>query len=85
MTATRPGGRTPTSGLALLLALALMGGAPAGEAPPPDLEDLLWELQILPLEADPPPPFDLQALDGRRWSAADLRGRAAFLYFWESG
>lgn len=49
-----------------------------------DLEDLLWDLQIVPLE-DAAPPFTLEALaDGRR-SLTEFRGRPVMLYFWESG
>ena len=62
-----------------------MGAAPSPTPGAEDLDDLLWDLQILPLEADPPPAFSLAGLDGRRWSQADLRGRAGLLYFWESG
>jgi hypothetical protein len=49
-----------------------------------DLEDLLWDLQIVPLD-DPPPPFTLEALAGGRRSLAEFRGRPVMLYFWESG
>ena len=79
--------RTPTSPLraALVAVLAVLVVASAAMGAAPDLEDLLWELQILPLDGEPPPAFDLEALDGRRWSLADLRGRAALLYFLESG
>jgi peroxiredoxin len=31
------------------------------------------------------PPLTLESVDGKPVSLADLRGRAAFLYFWESG
>ncbi len=49
-----------------------------------DLEDLLWDLQIVPLD-DPAPPFTLEALAGGRRSLAEFRGRPLMLYFWESG
>lgn len=49
-----------------------------------ELEDLLWDLQIVPLD-EPPPPFTLEALDGGRRSLAEFRGRPVMLYFWESG
>ena len=49
-----------------------------------ELEDLLWDLQIVPLD-EPPPPFTLEALAGGRRSLAEFRGRPVMLYFWESG
>lgn len=70
----------------LVLAFGLVAAAgPALAAGPVDVEDLLFDLQILPLDGAPPPPFTLEALDGTRWSLAALRGRPALLYFWESG
>ena len=49
-----------------------------------DIEDLLWDLQIVPLD-DPSRPFTLEALDGGRRSLAEFLGRPVMLYFWESG
>ena len=46
------------------------------------LDDLLMELQLVPLEGQAPKPFALQSLDGRRVALADLAGRPALLYFW---
>jgi AhpC/TSA family len=46
-----------------------------------DLEDLLWDLQIIPLDG-PAADFRLEALEGQRVSLADFRGRAVLLYFW---
>jgi hypothetical protein len=48
------------------------------------INDLLFDLQLLPLEGTTPPAFSLETLDGRRLALADLRGRAALLYFWAS-
>jgi hypothetical protein len=48
------------------------------------LEDLITELQIIPLLDQPTPPLTLESLDGAQVSLAGLRGRAVFLYFWES-
>lgn len=78
----RPRGR----GVARLLwVLGLVGAAliwtAASAGPSEDLEDLLWDLQIVPLEGDPPP-FTLADLDGRRHSLGDLKGQAGLLYFW---
>ncbi len=46
------------------------------------LDDLMGELQILPLGGQPAPAFALETLDGARLGLADLAGRPAFLYFW---
>ena len=46
------------------------------------LDDLLMELQLVPLDGQAPKPFALQSLDGRRVALADLAGRPALLYFW---
>ncbi|MBI4634719.1 MAG: redoxin domain-containing protein [Candidatus Rokubacteria bacterium] len=63
---------------AVLLALCLgTAGAATGK-----LEDLLWDLQIIPLDGKTPPPFSLERLDGKRVDLKDLRGRPALLYFW---
>ncbi len=71
------------AGVAVLALLTLWSaGVPALSAQ--EVEDLLWDLQIVPLD-EPPPPFTLEALDGRRRSLAEFRGRPVMLYFWESG
>ena len=46
------------------------------------LDDLLMDLQLVPLEGQTPKPFALSSLDGRRVGLADLAGRPALLYFW---
>ena len=46
------------------------------------LDDLLMDLQLVPLEGQAPKPFALESLDGRRVALADLAGRPALLYFW---
>ena len=60
----------------VLTVLALAAPIAAGT-----LEDLLWDLQLVPLEG-PAPAFELTALDGARVSLADFRGRPVLLYFW---
>jgi AhpC/TSA family protein len=47
-----------------------------------DLEERLWDLHIVPLDAEPAPAFTLESLAGERVSLSDLRGRAVLLYFW---
>jgi AhpC/TSA family len=63
---------------ALLIGLWLAATPAAGE----DLEERLWDLHIVPLEAEPAPAFTLEALAGARISLSDWRGRAVLLYFW---
>lgn len=47
-----------------------------------ELEDLLFDLQIIPLGGQNPPAFTLESLDGKKVSLADYRGKPVFLYFW---
>ena len=63
---------------ALLLGLLLAATPPAGE----DLEERLWDLHIVPLDAEPAPAFTLESLAGERVPLSDWRGRAVLLYFW---
>lgn len=63
---------------ALLLGLLLAATPSAGE----DLEERLWDLYIVPLDAEPAPAFTLESLAGKRVSLSDFRGRAVLLYFW---
>ena len=46
------------------------------------LDDLLMDLQLVPLDGQRPKPFALPSLDGRRVALADLAGKPALLYFW---
>jgi cytochrome oxidase Cu insertion factor (SCO1/SenC/PrrC family) len=68
--------------VACLVAVALLAGPAAAQAK--SLDDLLWDLQLVPLEGQEPPAFSLEDLAGKRVSLADLRGRPALLYFWAS-
>ena len=82
------------SGLATLgIVVVLVGGwyFTRGHSPPPggrvavvagSLDDLLMDLQLVPLDGQAPKPFALTSLDGRRVALADFAGRPALLYFW---
>ena len=62
----------------LLLGLFLAATPSLGD----DLEERLWDLHIVPLDAEPAPAFSLESLTGERVSLSDWRGRAVLLYFW---
>ena len=63
---------------ALLLGFLLAATPAAGE----DLEERLWDLHIVTLDAEPAPAFTLASLAGEMVSLSDWRGRAVLLYFW---
>ena len=65
----------------LLLLLAADGAAAATSD---TVEDLLFDLQLIPLDGQAPLPFTLEALDGKRVSLTDFKGQVVFLYFWAS-
>lgn len=70
-------------GSLVLTALLLAPGDPAqSKGPVASIDDLLMDLQIVPLDGRAPKPFSLQSLDGRRVTLADIAGRPALLYFW---
>jgi hypothetical protein len=50
--------------------------------PGDSVEDLMMDLGIVPLDPQPARAFTLPTLDGKRLALADLKGRAALLYFW---
>lgn len=58
------------------------GGTPSTQVVAGSLDDLLMELQLIPMEGQAAKPFALVALDGRRVALADLAGRPALVYFW---
>jgi hypothetical protein len=71
-------------GIALALLMVLLAGAvPPAAAADKVLEELLFDLQLVPLEGQVPPPFELERLgDGRKVTLAEHRGRPVMLYFW---
>jgi hypothetical protein len=60
------------------LCLAFAEGVPAAA----DLEDLLLDLQVVPLDGQTPPGFTLENLEGGKVSLSDFRDRVVLLYFW---
>jgi cytochrome oxidase Cu insertion factor (SCO1/SenC/PrrC family) len=56
--------------------------APAAQAIDGSLDDLLMDLELIPLDGKVPKPFALPSLDGRRLTLADLAGGPALIYFW---
>ena len=71
--------------VALALVLVLMAVGVTGPATAADkgLDDLLFDLQLVPLEGQAPPAFELERYsDGKKVSLAEHRGRPVMLYFW---
>ena len=65
----------------LLMTLTTLAAAPA--AADKVLEELLFDLQLVPMTGQTPPPFELERLgDGKKVSLAEHRGRPVMLYFW---
>jgi hypothetical protein len=65
----------------LLVTLTTLAAAPA--AADKVLEELLFDLQLVPMTGQTPPPFELERLgDGKKVSLAEHRGRPVMLYFW---
>jgi cytochrome oxidase Cu insertion factor (SCO1/SenC/PrrC family) len=66
-----------------LLILLMAGTATPAAAASKALDDLLFELQLVPLAGQTPPAFELERLsDGKRITLAEHRGRPVMLYFW---
>jgi len=66
--------------LIALIALWLLPAAASDDT----LDERLSAFQVTPLGDQTPTPFQLESLDGKPVSLADVRGRVAMLYFWES-
>ena len=63
----------------ILLTLSLFFAA---SALADNVEDGLWDLQIVPLDPHPAPAFTLESLEGKKVSLNDFRGKPVLLYFW---
>ena len=46
------------------------------------VEELLFDLYLVPLDGRAPLPFALKTLDGQEVSLAALRGRVVLIYYW---
>lgn len=67
-------------GLAVVALAGLMLWAVPAQAE--SVEDLLFDLQMVPLDGQPPKPFTLETLAGQRVSLGDFKGQVVLLYFW---
>lgn len=47
-----------------------------------DIEGLLFDLQIIPLDGERPASFELPGLDGQPVSLSQQKGKVVLLYFW---
>ena len=54
----------------------------AGAAAATDVEELLFDMQIVPLDGLAPQEFALPTLDGKRVALSDLKGHVVLVYFW---
>ena len=64
------------------LAVALAATLPAFAAQSKNLDDLMMDLNIAPLEPQAPPPFSVATLEGGQITLGDVKGRAVLVYFW---
>lgn len=72
---------SPLAYAVLVSVLVVVAVVPAAAGP---LDDLLFDLQLVPLGGRAPAPFSLEALNGGTVSLAGLKGRPVLLYFWAS-
>ena len=85
--APRPMGGVRRATAAILVGALVVGLAASTPAQPRGrgadaLEELLFDLYLVPLDGRVPSPFTLKTLDGREISLAGLRGRAVLIYYW---
>ena len=76
---------TPRRTAALLIALILLAlpGAPTAKSGDKVLDDLMFELQLVPTDGQAPAAFELERLgDGKKVTLAQHRGQPMMLYFW---
>lgn len=64
------------------LALVLLLGLAAPVRAADTIDDLLFDLQLVPMDQRPAPAFTLPSLEGRKVALSHLRGQAVLLYFW---
>ncbi len=76
MTRTRAAESVVVSALALLLSAAPVAAD--------TVDDLLFDLQLVPLDGRAPHEFTLPGLDGKPVSLAQFKGHVVLLYFWAS-
>jgi cytochrome oxidase Cu insertion factor (SCO1/SenC/PrrC family) len=68
----------PAVGIALVLSVLLVAAAAGGAT----LEELLFDLRLVPQDGATPAAFTLDDLEGGRVSLSDFKGRVVLLYFW---
>ena len=69
--------------LALLMVLTLALSATVSMAADKALEDLMFDLQLVPMSGQVPAAFELERLsDSKKVTLAEHRGRPVMLYFW---
>jgi len=76
-----------TAVLTGLAMLAVIGGTAPAPAADKDkvLDDLLFDLQMIPLDGQAPAGFELERFgDGKKVTLAEHRGQPVMLYFWAS-
>ena len=78
-------GPAPIVLLALAMLVLLGSAAPAAADKDKVLDDLLFDLELIPLDGQAPPGFELERFgDGKKVTLAEHRGRPVMLYFWAS-